>query len=107
MKLKNLNERINKSDIKNRITIYPNTIQNIKLKDSFNIATCFFAINDFNYSDVESMLNHISQNINEILVVLFMDNSLFNGDIDSPCIKYRQCIDTHKNKFLESLDKES
>jgi len=107
VKLKNLNERIKKSDIKNRITVYLNTIQNSKLKDSFNIGTCFFALNDFNYSDVESMLNNISQNINGIFIVLFMDNSLFNGDIDSPCIKYRQCIGTYKNKFLDSLDKES
>jgi len=67
----------------------------------------FFALNDFNYSDVESMLNNISQNINGIFIVLFMDNSLFNGDIDSPCIKYRQCIGTYKNKFLDSLDEES
>ena len=67
----------------------------------------FFALNDFNYSDVESMLNHISKNINGMFIVLFMDNSLFNGDIDSPCIKYRQCIDTNKNKFLYSFDKES
>jgi len=102
VKLKNFKERIKKSDIKNRITIYPNTIQNIKLKDSFNIATCFFALNDFNYSDVESMLNNISQNINGIFIVFFMDYSLFNDDIDSPCIKYRS-----KNKFLDSLDKES
>ncbi|KAG4088118.1 hypothetical protein H8356DRAFT_1433092 [Neocallimastix lanati (nom. inval.)] len=29
-------------DIKNRVTIYPNTIPNIKLKNSFNIATYFF-----------------------------------------------------------------
>jgi len=107
VKLKNLNERIKKSDIKNRITVYPNTIQNIKLKDTFNIATCFFALNDFNYCDFESMLNHISKNVNGIFIVLFMDNSLFNGDIDSPCIKYRQCIDTNKNKFLYSFDKES
>ncbi|KAG4093999.1 hypothetical protein H8356DRAFT_1401681 [Neocallimastix lanati (nom. inval.)] len=107
MKLKNLKERIKKSDVKNGITIYPNTIQNIKLKDFFNIATCFLSLNNFNYSDVESMLNNISQNINGIFIVLFMDYSLFNGDIDSPCIKYRQCIDTNKNKFLDSLDKES
>ena len=53
------------------------------------------------------MLNHISKNINGMFIVLFMDNSLFNGDIDSPCIKYRQCIGTYKNKFLDSLDKES
>ncbi|KAL6636091.1 hypothetical protein U3516DRAFT_848793 [Neocallimastix sp. 'constans'] len=38
----------------------------------------FFALNDFNYSDVESMLNHISKNINGMFIVLFMDNSLFN-----------------------------
>ncbi|KAL6636187.1 hypothetical protein U3516DRAFT_732348 [Neocallimastix sp. 'constans'] len=44
--------------ITNRITIYPNTIQNIKLKDTFNIVT-----------DIE---------------MLFMDYSLFNSDIDSP-----------------------
>ena len=76
MKLKNLKERIKKSDVKNGITIYPNTIQNIKLKDSFNMATYFFvfAFNDFNYSDVESMLNNISQNINGIIYSsFFMD----------------------------------
>ncbi|KAL6612478.1 hypothetical protein U3516DRAFT_751797 [Neocallimastix sp. 'constans'] len=27
----------------------------------------------------------------------------FNGDIDSPCIKYRQRIDTHKNKFFRFI----
>ncbi|KAL6628061.1 hypothetical protein U3516DRAFT_852318 [Neocallimastix sp. 'constans'] len=106
MKLKNLNEIIKKSDIKNRITVYPTTIQNIKLKDSFNIATCFFALNDFNYSDIESM-NNISQNVNGIFIVLFIDYNLFNGNIKSTCIQYRECIDTQKNKFLDSLDKES
>ncbi|KAG4106376.1 hypothetical protein H8356DRAFT_1323855 [Neocallimastix lanati (nom. inval.)] len=58
-------------------------------------------------SDIESMLNYISQNINGIFIVLFMDYSLFNGNIDSTCIQYRQYIDTRKNKFLDSLDKES
>jgi len=53
------------------------------------------------------MLNNISQNINGIFIVLFMDYSLFNGNIDSTCIQYRQYIDTRKNKFLDSLDKES
>ncbi|KAG4085540.1 hypothetical protein H8356DRAFT_1435257 [Neocallimastix lanati (nom. inval.)] len=93
VKLKNLNERIKKNQI---LKITP-----------LILLHAFFALNDFNYSDVESMLNHISKNINGMFIVLFMDNSLFNGDIDSPCIKYRQCIDTNKNKFLYSFDKES
>jgi len=40
------------------------------------MATYFFvfAFNDFNYSDVESMLNNISQNINGIIYSsFFMD----------------------------------
>ncbi|ORY19357.1 hypothetical protein LY90DRAFT_517274 [Neocallimastix californiae] len=53
------------------------------------------------------MLNNICQNVNGIFIVLFMDYSLLNGNIDSICIQYRQRIDTQKNKFLDSLDKES
>ncbi|KAG4100442.1 hypothetical protein H8356DRAFT_1422915 [Neocallimastix lanati (nom. inval.)] len=80
-----------KSDIKNRITIYPNTIQNIKLKDSFNMATYFFvfAFNDFNYSDVEILFLWII--------------SLFNSDIDSPCIKCRQCNLRYVHKECDTI----
>ena len=53
------------------------------------------------------MLNNINQNINGKFIVLFMDYRLFNSDINSHCMQYRQCIDTQKNKFLDSLDKES
>jgi len=81
--------------------------QNININESFNIATCFFALNDFNYSDVEDMLKNISKNINGIFIVLFFDYSLFKDDIDSPCVKYRQCIDTRTNKFINRIDKNS
>ncbi|KAL6593674.1 hypothetical protein U3516DRAFT_766970 [Neocallimastix sp. 'constans'] len=65
------------SDIKNSIIIYPNTIQNIKLKNSFNIATCFFALNDFNYNDVEIILFNDSLHKELPVYLLECDNIMF------------------------------
>ncbi|KAG4094978.1 hypothetical protein H8356DRAFT_1350871 [Neocallimastix lanati (nom. inval.)] len=64
-------ERISKSEIHNRISICQNTIQNTKLKDIYNVATCFFTLNDFTYKDIENMLDNISRNINRTFVTLF------------------------------------
>ncbi|ORX53812.1 hypothetical protein BCR36DRAFT_410967 [Piromyces finnis] len=51
-KLKNLNKRISNSEIKNRIKIIPNNIQETTLNDHFDIATCFFALNDMTFNEV-------------------------------------------------------
>ena len=70
-KIKNFKERIKTSEIKDRIIIYQNNIQNIDIVKTFDIATCFFALNDFNYRDVEDMLKNISKNINGMFIFLF------------------------------------
>lgn len=45
-KIKNFKERIKTSEIKDRIIIYQNNIQNIDIGETFDIARCFFALND-------------------------------------------------------------
>ncbi|KAG4086615.1 hypothetical protein H8356DRAFT_1372380 [Neocallimastix lanati (nom. inval.)] len=106
-KIKNFKERIKTSEIKDRIVLYQNNIQNIDIDQKFNITTCFFALNDFNYSDVEDILKNISKNINGMFIVLFFDYCLFKDDIDSPCVKYRQCINPCTNKFINKTDMNS
>ena len=106
-KIKNLKERVSKSDIKNRISIIQNNIQNVSIKEKYNIATCFFALNDFTYSDIDSMLSNISGHINGTFVILFFDYNLFQKDIDSPSILYKKCIDDNAQPIKNLLDKES
>ncbi|ORX41407.1 hypothetical protein BCR36DRAFT_468340 [Piromyces finnis] len=90
-KLKNLNKRISNSEIKNRIKIIPNNIQEATLNDHFDIATCFFALNDMTYTDISRMLKNIKSFINKTFIVLFFDYSLFSENIASPSLIYRKC----------------
>jgi len=87
-----LKERISKSEIHNRISICQNTIQNTKLKDIYNVATCFFTLNDFTYKDIENMLDNISRNINRTFVTLFFYSNLFKENSDLSSIHYKKCI---------------
>ncbi|KAG4081963.1 hypothetical protein H8356DRAFT_1066884 [Neocallimastix lanati (nom. inval.)] len=106
-KIKVLKERISKSEIRNRISILQNTIQNVELNDIFNVATCFFALNDFTYSDIDNMLNNIGKNINGTLAILFFDSNLFKENIDSSSIQYKKCINDNIKPIKNLLDKES
>jgi len=106
-KIKVLKERISKSEIRNRISILQNTIQNVELKDIYNIATCFFALNDFTYSDIDNMLDNIDRNINGSFAILFFDSNLFKENIDSSSIQYKKCINNDIKPIKNLLDKES
>ncbi|KAL6588477.1 hypothetical protein U3516DRAFT_653582 [Neocallimastix sp. 'constans'] len=106
-KIKVLKERISKSEIRNRISILQNTIQNVELKDIYDVATCFFALNDFTYTNISRMLSNISKNINGIFCLIFFDYNLFSDDIDSSSITYKQCIQTEINQFKDIIDKTS
>jgi len=55
----------------------------------FNVATCFFALNDFTYSDISEMLKNIKNNIKGQFIVIFFDYKLFNENIHSPSIVYK------------------
>jgi len=102
-----LKERISKSEIRNRISILQNTIQNVELKDIYDVATCFFALNDFTYSDVDNMLDNIGRNINGFFAILFFDSNLFKENIDSSSIQYKKCINDNIKPIKNLLDKES
>jgi len=106
-KIKNLKERIAKSEIKNRITIINNKIQEVTLNEIFDIATCFFALNDLCYSDISDMLKKISKNINGIFIIVFFDGNLINEDIESPSIIYKKCITKENNKIKINIDESS
>ncbi|KAL6592805.1 hypothetical protein U3516DRAFT_649166 [Neocallimastix sp. 'constans'] len=106
-KIKVLKERISKSEIRNRISILQNTIQNVELKDIYDVATCFFALNDFTYTNISRMLSNISKNINGIFCLIFFDYNLFKDDIDSSSITYKQCIQTEINQFKDIIDRTS
>ncbi|KAL6588274.1 hypothetical protein U3516DRAFT_653784 [Neocallimastix sp. 'constans'] len=106
-KIKVLKERISKSEIRNRISILQNTIQNVELKDIYDVATCFFALNDFTYTNISRMLSNISKNINGIFCLIFFDYNLFSDDIDSSSITYKQCIQTEINQFKDIIDRTS
>ncbi|KAG4082234.1 hypothetical protein H8356DRAFT_1066529 [Neocallimastix lanati (nom. inval.)] len=106
-KIKVLKERVSKSEIRNRISILQNTIQNVELKDIYDVATCFFALNDFTYTNISRMLSNISKNINGIFCLIFFDNNLFSDDIDSSSITYKQCIQTEINQFKDIIDRTS
>ncbi|KAL6588348.1 hypothetical protein U3516DRAFT_871068, partial [Neocallimastix sp. 'constans'] len=106
-KIKVLKERISKSEIRNRISILQNTIQNVELKDIYDVATCFFALNDFTYTNISRMLSNISKNINGIFCLIFFDYNLFSEDIDSSSITYKQCIQTEINQFKDIIDRTS
>ena len=104
-KIKNLKERVSKSEIRNRITIIQNTIQKVQFNEIFNHATCFFALNDFTYSTISTMLENIYKNINGVFSILFFDYGLFSGNIDSSSIIYKECIDLDTGKFNYIIDK--
>ncbi|ORX41583.1 hypothetical protein BCR36DRAFT_310778, partial [Piromyces finnis] len=104
-KLKNLNKRISNSEIKNRIKIIPNNIQEATLNDHFDIATCFFALNDMTYTDISRMLKNIKNCIRKTFIVLFFDSSLFSENITSPSLIYRKCIINENNKIINTIDK--
>ncbi|KAG4082020.1 hypothetical protein H8356DRAFT_1299963 [Neocallimastix lanati (nom. inval.)] len=106
-KIKVLKERISKSEIRNRISILQNTIQNVELKDIYDVATCFFALNDFTYTNISRMLSNISKNINGIFCLIFFDYNLFSDNIDSSSITYKQCIQKEINQFKDIIDKTS
>lgn len=106
-KLKNLNKRISNSEIKNRIKVIPNNIQEATLNDNFDIATCFFSLNDMTYTDISKMLNNIKKNINKTFIVLFFDYSLFNENITSHSLTYQKCIINKNNKIINTIDKAS
>jgi len=106
-KIKNLKERVSKSSIKNRITTIQNDIQKVQLDNVFNVATCFFALNDFTYSDISEMLKNIKNNIKGQFIVIFFDYKLFNGNINSPSIVYKKCIYNENNKLINTFDKQS
>ncbi|ORX97073.1 hypothetical protein LY90DRAFT_520143 [Neocallimastix californiae] len=106
-KIKVLKERISKSEIRNRISILQNTIQNVELKDIYDVATCFFALNDFTYTNISRMLSNIAKNINGIFCLIFFDYNLFSDDIDSSSITYKQCIQTEINQFKDIIDRTS
>ncbi|KAG4082154.1 hypothetical protein H8356DRAFT_1299908 [Neocallimastix lanati (nom. inval.)] len=106
-KIKVLKERISKSEIRNRISILQNTIQNVELKDIYDVATCFFALNDFTYTNISRMLSNISKNINGIFCLVFFDYNLFTNNIDSSSITYKQCIQPENNQFIDIIDNSS
>ncbi|KAL6589286.1 hypothetical protein U3516DRAFT_573681 [Neocallimastix sp. 'constans'] len=106
-KIKVLKERISKSEIRNRMSILQNTIQNVELKDIYDVATCFFALNDFTYTNISRMLSNISKNINGIFYLIFFDYNLFSDDIDSSSITYKQCIQTEISQFKDIIDRTS
>ncbi|KAG4082808.1 hypothetical protein H8356DRAFT_1383823 [Neocallimastix lanati (nom. inval.)] len=106
-KIKVLKERISKSEIRNRISILQNTIQNVELKDIYDVATCFFALNDFTYINISRMLTNISKNINGIFCLVFFDYNLFTDNIYSSFITYKQCIQPENSQFNDIIDKTS
>ncbi|ORX73459.1 hypothetical protein BCR32DRAFT_285619 [Anaeromyces robustus] len=106
-KIKILKERISKSEIKNRISIIQNTIQNIKLKNIYNVATCFFALNDFTYTNISNMLKNIYKNISGIFSAIFFDYNLFTENIDSSSIIYKKCINSKNGNYINIIDKTS
>jgi len=106
-KIKSLKERVSKSSIKNRITIIQNDIQKVQFDNVFNVATCFFALNDFTYSDISEMLKNIKNNIKGQFIVIFFDYKLFNENIHSPSIVYKKCIYSDNNKLINTFDKQS
>ena len=73
----------------------------------FNVATCFFALNDFTYSDISEMLKNIKNNIKGQFIVIFFDYKLFNENIHSPSIVYKKCIYNENNKLINTFDKQS
>ena len=104
-KIEVLNERISKSNLKSKISIIQNKIQNIKLTETFDIATCFFTLNDFTYSDIYEMLENIKDNINGNFIILFFDNDAVTDDIVSHSITYKKCISNINNNINIILDK--
>jgi len=105
-KIKNLKERVSKSDIKNRISIVQNTIQEVQLDETFDVASCFFALNDFTYSNIDKMLNNIKNKIKGTFIILFFDDALVTSNIEGSII-YKRCIDNATNTFNEIIQKSS
>ncbi|ORX63263.1 hypothetical protein BCR32DRAFT_287909, partial [Anaeromyces robustus] len=68
-KKKVLKERVSKSEIRNRISILQNTIENVKLNNTYDVVSCFFTLNDLTYTNISDMLENISKNINGIFSV--------------------------------------
>ncbi|ORY21680.1 hypothetical protein LY90DRAFT_632656 [Neocallimastix californiae] len=106
-KIKVMKERISKSEIRNRISILQNIIQNVELNDIYDVATCFFALNDFTYRDIDNMLKNIGRNINGTFVILFFDSKSFKENIESSSILYKKCIIDDITPIKNLLDKES
>jgi len=106
-KIEILNQRVSKSPIKSRITIIQNKIQNVKLDDKFDIATCFFALNDFIYSDICEMLNNIKDNIYGNFIIIFFDNDIIKDNIESKSIIYKKCITKVNDKICNVIEKTS
>ncbi|ORX41430.1 hypothetical protein BCR36DRAFT_364396 [Piromyces finnis] len=93
------------SEIKNRIKIITSDIQEASLNDIFDIATCFFSLNDMTYTDISRMLKNIKNNIRKTFIVLFFDYTLFGENIASPSLIYRKCIINKNNKIVNTIDK--
>ena len=106
-KIEILNERISKSFIKNRIKIIENKIQDVKLDEKFDIATCFFTLNDFVYSDIYDMLQNIKNNIHGKFIIIFFDNDIIKEDIESQSIVYKKCFSNLNNNIQCIIDKTS
>ncbi|KAG4081920.1 hypothetical protein H8356DRAFT_1066938 [Neocallimastix lanati (nom. inval.)] len=105
-KIKVMKERISKSEIRNRISILQNIIQNVELNDIYDVATCFFALNDFTYRDIDNILKNIGRNINGTFVILFFDSKSFKENIESSSILYKKCIIDDITPIKNLLDKE-
>ncbi|ORX64138.1 hypothetical protein BCR32DRAFT_298190 [Anaeromyces robustus] len=106
-KIKVLNERVSKSEIRNRISILQNTIENVKLDNTYDVVSCFFTLNDLTYTSIFDMLENISKNINGIFSVVFFDYDLFTENINSSSITYKKCIDSETGNFTIEIDKSS
>ncbi|ORX64263.1 hypothetical protein BCR32DRAFT_287211 [Anaeromyces robustus] len=106
-KIKVLKERVSKSEIRNRILILQNTIENVKLDNTYNVVSCFFTLNDLAYTNISDMLENISKNINGIFSVVFFDYDLFTENINSSSITYKKCIDSETGNFTIEIDKSS
>ncbi|ORX41534.1 hypothetical protein BCR36DRAFT_416709 [Piromyces finnis] len=106
-KIKKIKSRLSKAEIKNRVKIINNNIQKVTLQENFDVATCFFALNDFCYSDITNMLINIGKNINGAFIIIFFDSNIMDEDIESPSITYKRCFIKRDNKIVNIIDKSS